>query len=275
MVGPKNKKIAAVMLQEKFNVSKSKSCKILGLNRSTLDYEKRRPLKDEVIVTRLSELSEKHRRFGCPRLHWLLQKEGLVKNYKRTERIYQGLKLQLKNRKRKKLGSVIRVRKPRAESANEVWSMDFVHDWCEGKRKVKCLNIVDDFTKEAKAIHVHHMITGADLVRVFSEFKVLPKRVRCDNGPEFTSNAFMQWAYGKLEVEFIEPGKPIQNAFIESFNSRFRDECLNERVFMDIRDARIQIEEWRNTYNNERPHTSLNMKTPKEFAEELETMLTA
>lgn len=275
MVGPKSKRKAVVMLLEKFKISKAKCCRVLGLNRSTLDYTPTMPTKDEPIITRLKTLSEKHRRFGMPRLHWLLQKEGVVKNYKRTERICTQMNLQLKNRKKKKMAAVIRVPRPKATSPNEVWSMDFVHDWAESKRKIKCLNIVDDFTKEAVVIHVHHMITGSDIVKILEKQSVLPKRIRCDNGPEFTSNAFMNWAYGKLEIEYIEPGKPIQNAYIESFNSRFRDECLNERIFMDLTDARTQIEEWRTEYNTERPHTSLEMKTPKQFAMETRCMLTA
>lgn len=222
----------------------------------------------------MKELAARHKRYGSPRLHVLLMKEGLVKNHKRTERVYSSEKLQIKRRKRKKLSRMPRVARPRATQPNDVWSMDFVHDWLLTKRRLKCLTIVDDFTKESVGICVGHSISGAAVTRFLDSLGVLPKRIRTDNGPEFGSTAFLDWSEHKLEHELITPGKPNENAFIESFNSRLRDECLNEHVFRDLADARAKIEAWRESYNTVHPHSSLGMKSPKEFARDWENMLT-
>jgi len=147
--------------------------------------------------------------------------------------------------------------------------MDFVHDALETGHKLRTLTIVDDFSKRSPGLLVDRSISGLRVTRFLDEMPTLPKRIRCDNGPEFTSRAFLEWAYKrKVEIEFIAPGKPVQNCHIESFNSRFRDECLNERVFLNLRNAQDKIETWRLFYNRERPHTSLDFKTPNQFIEE-------
>nr|BFD66636.1 IS3 family transposase [Bdellovibrio sp. HAGR004] len=275
MVGPKAKRTAATIVVDQFKVSKARACRVLGLNRSTLDYECTQQ-DDSALRERMLELAAKHRRYGSPRLHWFLRKEGLVKNHKRTERIYGLLGLQLKNRKKKKMGSVLRFPRPKAAAPNEVWSMDFVSDRIESGRRIRCFTLVDDFTKESPGILVEHSISGSRITRYLDSLGVLPKRLRCDNGPEFQSKALLEWAYLRgVEVEFIEPGKPIQNAFIESFNGRFRDECLNDHAFMSIDHARFIIERWRKEYNEERPHSGIGMKTPKQFALEMQAMLPA
>lgn len=267
MVGPKAKRIAALKILKVFKISKTHVCRVLGLNRSTLDYTTR--IKDEsAIRSRMIELCERHRRFGCPRIHWFLQKESLVKNYKKTERIYNLLGLQLKNRKRKKKSNVIRMPLPKATKENQIWSMDFIHDRLESGRKLKILNVVDDYTKICVGQVVSDSITGEGLVHFFSNLKKLPFYLRCDNGPEFWANSFQRWANGKLNFDFIDPGRPTQNAYIESFNGKFRDECLNEMLFYSIEHADQIISKWRKEYNEHRPHSSLGMKTPKEFAEE-------
>lgn len=275
MVGPKAKRAAATKVVEEFSVSKARACRVLGLNRSTLDYEGKTQ-DDAVLKERMLALAAKHRRYGSPRLHWYLRKEGLVKNHKRTERIYALLGLQLKNRKKKKMGSVLRFPRPKASAPNEVWSMDFVSDRIESGRRFRTFNLVDDFTKESPGILVEHSISGGRITRFLDSLGSLPKRLRCDNGPEFQSKALLEWAYLRgVEVEFIDPGKPIQNAYIESFNGRFRDECLNDHAFMTIEHARSIIERWRKEYNEERPHSGIGMKTPKQFALEMQTMLPA
>jgi putative transposase len=243
----------------------------LGFHLSTYFY-KPKDRGDEPIKNRLSELVTKYRRFGRPRLHYFLQREGLVKNEKRTRRIYEGMGLQLgKRKRRKKYAAVIRTPKPKPTNPNEVWSFDFMFDRLETQRKLKILTIVDDLTKRSPGLLVEHSIAGRDLVNFFSSLKTLPKRLRCDNGPEMSSQEFLDWAFKrKIEIEYIEPGKPNQNAFIESFNSRLRDEHLNEELFLDLDDAKRKIEKWRRYYNEERPHTSLNFKTPKEFEDELQ-----
>lgn len=221
----------------------------------------------------MRDLADRHKRWGCPRIHDRLKKKGVVVNHKRSERIYKLEKLQVRKRKRKKRARLPRIVRPRATKPNEVWSMDFVHDWLATKRKVKTLTIIDDCTKESVGIHVAHSISGLEVTRFLDSLGVLPLRIRTDNGPEFTSNAFLSWSDAKLEHELITPGKPNENAYIESFNSRFRDECLNEHIFMDLKDAKQKIEAWRIIYNEEHPHSSLGMKTPKEFALEYEKML--
>lgn len=155
--------------------------------------------------------------------------------------------------------------------------MDFVHDWTLTKRKLKCLTIVDDFTKECVGILVDHSISGAEVTRFLAGLGTLPSRIRTDNGPEFASDAMAEWIEAtKITHDFITPGKPNENAFIESFNSRFRDECLNEHVFRDLKDARQKIEKWRTEdYNENHPHSSLGMLTPKEFAKAWMEMLPA
>lgn len=275
MVGPKAKRAAATKVVEQFVISKARACRVLGLNRSTYDYEVTQQ-DDSLLKSRMLELAAKHRRYGLPRLHWYLHKEGLVKNHKRTERIYALLNLQLKNRKKKKMGSVLRFPRPKATASNEVWSMDFVSDRIESGRRIRCFNLVDDSTKECSGILVEHSISGNRITRFLDSLGILPKRLRCDNGPEFQSKALLEWAYLRgVEVEFIEPGKTIQNAFIESFNGRFRDECLNDHAFMNIEHARFIIERWRKEYNEERPHSGIGMKTPKQFAQEIQAMLPA
>jgi putative transposase len=153
--------------------------------------------------------------------------------------------------------------------------MDFVHDWTMQKRKLKCLTIVDDFTKECVGILVDHSISGTEVSRFLAKLGTLPGRIRTDNGPEFASDAMAAWVEEVgITHDFITPGKPNENAFIESFNSRFRDECLNEHVFRDLKDARQKIELWRSKdYNEEHPHSSLGMLTPKEFAKSWKEVL--
>jgi putative transposase len=245
----------------------SRACKVLSFARSTFAYIPQRESLDERLRARLKALSLEKRRWGLPRLHHTLNKEGLVTNSKRTYRIYREEKLQIRNRRRKRLSRLPRVVRPQATRPNEVWSIDFVHDWLLTRRKLKCLTIVDDFTKESVGILVAHSISGAEVVRYFEKLKELPSRIRSDNGPEFASHAMFAWIDARpIEHEFITPGKPNENAYIESFNSRFRDECLNEHVFRSLEDARRKIEDWRKEYNETHPHSSLGMSTPRDFA---------
>lgn len=215
----------------------------------------------------MKEILGRHRRWGQVRLHNTLKNEGLVVNSKRTERIYREQGLQLKRRARKRLSRVPRIVRPRASHPAEVWSIDFVFDWLMTRRRLKCLTVIDDFTKQAVAIHVGHSISGADLARFFDSLGIKPKRIRSDNGPEFLSLSFVNWLHtAGIEHETITPGKPNENAYIESFNSRFRDECLNEHVFRGLEDAKQKIEDWRKEYNELHPHSALEMKFPNAFA---------
>lgn len=266
MVGPRARKSSALHAVIKFNLSKRKTARFLGLARTTMTY-KHRTSKDDALESRMTYLAGKHRRWGLPMIHHLLFQEGLVaKSRSRSERIYRKLGLQIKNRRRKKLPKVVRVPFKKAERPNEIWSFDFVHDYVETKRRLKCLTIVDDCSKKSPGLLADYSITANDLTTFFDQLPSLPRKLRCDNGPEMSSREFMDWARRRdIEIEFIEPGKPIQNAYVESFNSRFRHECLNEEMFLDLEDARKKIERWRRKYNELRPHSSLGMKTPEQF----------
>lgn len=269
MVGSKAKRLAADFLRKHFAVSRRRSARALGLSWSTASYSPREK-SDAQVSERMQELVRTYRRFGVPRIHYLLRREGLVKNLKRTRRIYRALGLQLTKRKRRtKQGAVIRCPRPKAIQVGEVWSFDFVMDRIENGRRLKCLTVVDDFSKRSPGILAEYSITAYDLTKYLDEVAKLPKRLRCDNGPEMSSREFLDWAYRRgIEVEYIQPGKPIQNAYIESFNSRFREECLNEHSFGDLAEAKKRIESWRRFYNEKRPHTAIEFKTPNEFEAE-------
>jgi putative transposase len=246
----------------------------VSLWRSTHGY-KPKTSGDAVLRSRLRELAEHRRRFGSPRLHVLLKREGLVVNHKRTERIYreEGLSLRLKKRKRRPAGA--RVKLPVPARPNEHWSMDFVQDVMQDGRRFRALTIVDDFSRECPAIEVDTSIGGFRVARVLdrlSEVRGLPQSITVDNGPEFAGKTLDEWAYRKgVKLNFIQPGKPVQNAYAESFNGRLRDECLNESWFKNLDEARTIIEDWRIDYNRVRPHSSLDDLTPEEYAERHKT----
>ena len=234
---------------------------------------------DDGLRQRMKELADRYKRFGLPRLHLLLRREGLVVNKKRTERIYHEERLMLRKKRPKRKGSMIRVPLEPAVRKNHRWSMDFVHDSLVTGRRIKCLTIVDDFTKELPRIEVGHSISGFHLVRVLKELESvagLPSEIRSDNGPEFQSKTFLEYCLSRgISLRFTRPGKPTDNAFIESLNGKFRDECLNESCFLSLEDAKSKIEIWREFYNRERPHSSLQGLTPEEFAQQENYLLTA
>lgn len=264
--------------QTLFGLSENKACKFLKISKTSYRYDSVKD--DSILRSRMKELAQEKRRYGCPRLHFLLKKEGLVKNHKRTERIYREEKLSLRTKKRKKIACQLRVELPRATAKNQTWAMDFVSDSLASARKLKCLTIIDVFNRESLAIFVDHSITGHGVVNqlnLLKHFVGLPNSIMLDNGPEFTSKAIWLWAYeNNVKLSFSEPGKPTDNAFIESFNGRFRDECLNEQWFLTLSEARKIIEVWRVDYNENRPHSSLGMLTPLQFTEKQEVlMLTA
>lgn len=251
----------------------------MGLARSTKRYEALIEPEEQRVRKRLRELAHRYRRYGSPRLHILLAREGLVKNHKRTERLYREEGLTLRRRRPKRKTRTFRVPLTPVIQRNERWSMDFVHDSLVGGRRFRCLTIVDNFSKESPAIEVDTSLTGLRVVRVLERLKEthgLPKALRVDNGPEFISISLQLWALENgVELEFIQPGKPIENAFIESFNGKFRDECLNEHCFLNLKDAQKIIEDWRRQYNEIRPHSSLGGLSPKEFIEKNNPMIAA
>jgi putative transposase len=240
----------------------------VGLGRNTLRYRPK-PDRDAGLRDRMKELAEERRRFGCRRLHALLKREGLVVNHKRTARIYAEEGLSLRVRRRKKMASQGRVEIQEAQKLNELWAMDFMQDALFDGRRVRILPIIDTYTRECLRIEVDTSIKGRRVVTALSEIasiRGLPENIIVDNGPEFISNVMDAWAYERgIKLHFIRPGKPVDNAFIESFNGRLRDECLNQNWFMSLGHARRVVEEWRVDYNMVRPHSSLKDLTPNEF----------
>ena len=208
---------------------------------------------------------------AVPGLHILLKREGLVVNHKRTERIYREEGLMLRKKRRRKGAAGARVVIPFPQRTNERWSMDFITDSIITGRRFRALAIVDDYSRECPAIEVDTSLGGRRVVGVLkklAEIRGLPEVITIDNGPEFAGRVMDEWAYRKgVKLSFIRPGKPMENAYIESFNGRFRDECLNTNWFINLKHAREVIEDWRKDYNEVRPHSSLKGATPREYAE--------
>lgn len=270
MVGPKAKCQAAQHLISELEVSERRAARVLGLNRSTKRYKPQSKRDDSQLVTRMKELAAKHRRFGLPKIYHFLRKEGFKMSWNKAYRVYKENGLQIRKRRRQKHLSVTRVPLAKATKPNEIWSFDFVFDRSEDKRSLKFLTVVDDFTKKSPGILAKRSIPSSELISFLDSLPNRTNKFRCDNGPEMTSKEFLDWCSDKnIMVEWIQPGKPTQNAYIESFNGKFRDEFLNENLFIDVDDAQVKAEKWRQYYNAERPHQSLGYKTPNEFEREL------
>lgn len=268
---PAAKREAAGLIEQELRLRERRCCRVLGISRSLVRYVPR-PDRNGLLRARLKELAEARRRFGSPRLHVLLKREGFTVNHKRVERLYREEGLSLRRKRRKKAGSHLRVVLPAASRINERWSMDFVTDSLTTGRRFRSLTIVDDHTRESVAIECDFSLTGMRVARVLDRVSMtrgLPHIITVDNGPEFAGKALDAWAYQKgVKLNFIRPGKPVENAYVESFNGRLRDECLNEHVFRTLDEARLIIEAWRIDYNRLRPHSSLGNLTPEEFAEQ-------
>ena len=253
-------------------LSERRALSVMRMSASALRYEPR-PDRNVELRERILALAQRHKRYGVGMIHLKLRQSGLPVNYKRVERLYQEAKLQVRRRKRKKV--LVGERQPllRPDRANEVWSMDFVFDRTAEGRVIKCLTIVDDATHESVAIEVERAISGHGVSRVLDRLALsrgLPKVIRTDNGKEFCGKAMVAWAHEHgVQLRLIEPGKPNQNAYIESFNGRLRDECLNEHWFPSLLHARTEIETWRREYNEERPKKALGGMTPSAYAEQL------
>ena len=268
---PKTRKQAVTYAVTSLGRSRRKACLLVGMTRASYDYRSVAADRDERLRERMRELAHQRRRFGSPRIHLLLQREGLVVNHKRTERIYREEGLSLRKRKRKKTAAMTRVILPTPEGPNQRWSMDFVTDSLVTGRRFRALVIVDDYSRECPAIEVDTSLGGRRVVEVLErlgETRGLPEVITVDNGPEFTGQALDEWAYRNgVKLNFIRPGKPIENAYAESFIGRLRDECLNDNWFISLKDARDIIESWRIDYNDGRPHSSLGGLSPREYVE--------
>jgi len=257
-----------------FGLSARKACRIVGITRTSFKYIRKIKPDEEIIRKRLRELAQKRIKAGYPKLHTLLRREKFLINHKRTERIYKEEKLSLnkkKKNKRRKVSSTLRIPVPRPEYINHVWSMDFVFDALVSKRRLKLMTLIDEYTRKCFTIETDTSIPSARVVDALNRVtrqEGFPMIIIIDNGPEFISNALDLWAYKTgVKLHFITRGQPVENAYIETFNGKFRNECLNIHWFLNLDYAKIIIEQWRIDYNCQRPHSSLDDLTPEEFAE--------
>lgn len=250
-------------------MSERRACSLAGLDRSTFQYEKQTG-SDAALRERLRALAGERRRFGYRRLGILLAREGHHANHKKLYRIYAEEKLAVRRRRGRKRAQGTRRPMVMPSGPNERWSLDFVSDSLTGGRRFRILCVVDDFTREALAVVPDFSISGHRLARELEAIiarRGKPKTIVSDNGTEMTSHAIFKWAQERLiEWHYIAPGKPTQNAFVESFNGRLRDECLNEELFSSLSEARAALAAWQADYNQQRPHTSLGGLAPAVFA---------
>ncbi len=253
-------------------MTERRALQVVGMSASAYRYQPR-PDRNLALRERIVGLAQRHRRYGAGMIYLKLRQAGETVNHKRVERLYGLEKLQIRRRRRKKIPVSERQPLLRPGAANEVWSMDFVFDRIATGRSLKALVIVDDATHEAVAVLAEHSIGGERLTRMMDEVcsrRGRPAVIRTDNGKEFTGKAMLNWAYRNgVSLRLIEPGKPNQNAYVESFNGRLRDECLNEHWFTSLPHARLEIERWRREYNEERPKQGLGGLTPTEYAKHL------
>ena len=255
-------------------LSQRRATALMKTARSSLKYVSKKATADADVVARMTALAATYPRFGYRRIQVYLERDGHKMNRKRMHRLWQQAKLQLpKKRPRKRVRGTAREVAEVPVSSNEVWSYDFVFDACANGRQIKCLTVVDEGTAEALAIDVAGSIRSRRVIEVLARLvseRGAPKTLRSDNGPEFVSRALLKWiAEEGIESALIEPGKPWQNGTCESFNGKFRDECLSVEWFRNREEARVVIEQWRRHYNEDRPHQGLGNLTPAEYATKL------
>jgi putative transposase len=259
-----------VFVMNEFKFSERQACGLLDLKRGTYRYETR-PDHNEKLREELVELARQNPRFGYRRL-WILltRRKGWDVDPKRVHRLYREEGLAVRRLRRKRTARATPA-DSRVTAPNQEWALDFVHDSVASGRSIRALTLVDVFTRECPAIEVGSSLGSRRVTRVLDrviEIRGVPAGLRCDNGPEFTSRHFLGWCEEKrIQLIHIQPGRPMQNGHVESFNGRFRDECLNANWFQNLVDAKQKIEQWRESYNSDRPHSSLDYRTPTEFAE--------
>ena len=267
MVTPADRKPVVTYLKDHHALSERQACKLVGVSRTGYRHQSNPP-DDKALRNRLDELARQYPRYGYLMLHSLLKSEGLVINRKRTYRLYKEAGLQVRTKKRKKLTRPAAVMTTPV-APNLRWSMDFVADQLSNGRRFRILNVVDDHSREVIGQLVRFSITGQQVARFLSQLaeeRTLPDEIVCDNGTEFTSKAMFFWSQESgTTLRFIQPGKPTQNAFVESLNGKFRNECLNQHWFRDLGHAEKVIKEWRHHYNHIRPHSSLGYLSPVAF----------
>jgi putative transposase len=269
MVTPASVRSAVAHVRADHGVSERRACLVLGADRSSVRYRSQRP-DDAAIRERLRELSRQRRRFGYRRLHLLLAREGHAMNQKKLRRLYAEEKLQVRRRGGRKRALGTRAPMAIPQGPNQRWSLDFVADAFSDGRRFRILTVVDDFTRECLALVADTSLSGARVARELDSLlarRGKPLVIVSDNGTEFTSMAMLRWSQDhQVDWHYIAPGKPMQNGFVESFNGRLRDECLNETLFASLPHARRVLADWRDDYNHARPHSGLGGLTPAEAA---------
>jgi putative transposase len=271
VVAPETRRRAAVEVQSFCGLSQRRACALLHLPRSTARYDKSED--SPRLIAQMRELAAERPRWGYRRLHLMLLREGWRINRKRVYWIYRDLGLQVRRKKRKQVARASRKPKQLPLRRNEAWSIDFMSDSLTDGRSFRLFNAVDDLTREAVVMEVGISLTAGRVIRALDhaiEERGKPARMTMDNGPEFTSRALDAWAYERgIELHFIRPGKPTENAFVESFNGSVRDECLCQHCFRDLGEACELVEDWMTDYNTVRPHSSIGNLTPSEYAASL------
>ena len=275
---PAQRRAAVGWLRERYAFSERHACRLVGIGRASARY-RGQPATDEAVLRgRLRELAAERPRFGYRRLHALLRREGIVVNHKRVARLYRVEELAVRRRSRRRLARASRGVATAPTQPDERWGLDFMSDALATGRRIRLLCVLDLFTREALAIEVDVSLPGARVVAVLERVvgeRCAPTEVVLDNGPELTGRALEAWAIGRgVRLRFIDPGKPSQNGFVESFNGRFRDECLDHSWFTSLADARDIVEAWRRDYNGSRPHSALGYKTPDEIRAGFQAALT-
>jgi putative transposase len=255
--------------------SERRACALMSVARSTLKYESRLALRDRPLIAQMRELASQYPRYGYRRIQVFMARRGHVMSADRAHRLWRLAGLQVPRKRPRKRVACHRPRPLPASSANQVWAYDFVFDACANGQQLKCLTVIDEFTRECLAIDVAGSIRSGRVIEVLSRLVSLhgaPKYLRSDNGPEFVSRAVLRWlAQSNIDIACIDPGKPWQNGSNESFNGKFRDECLSMQWFKNRIDAKILIEEFRRQFNEIRPHSSLGQLTPEQFKQTLST----
>lgn len=259
-------------LQQAYGVSLGRACKVMDLSRSVYYYQSHRD--DRVVIDKLQGMAERRPTEGFWKMYQRIRKEGLVWNHKRIHRVYKFLKLNIKRKGKRRLPARILQPLEAVQSINSSWSMDFMTDSLLSGRKFRTLNLMDDFNREALAIEVDTSLPAERVIRVLEQvltWRGKPNRIRVDNGPEFISTALGFWCEEKgIALQFIQPGKPTQNAYIERFNGSFRRDVLDAYLFENISQIKALAEEWMEDYNNHRPHDALNGRSPVDLWKTLE-----
>jgi putative transposase len=251
-------------------LSARRACTLFKVARSALSYERRMPAKDTPVIARMQDLSAQYPRYGYRRIRIFLGRDGHFMSVGRAYRLWQAAGLQVPRKRARKRVAAARPRPQAPSGPNQVWSYDFVFDRCANGQQLKCLTVTEEFTKQGLAIDVDGRIRSPRVIEVLSRLvseRGAPTFLRSDNGPEFVSKALLSWIVEQgIGTALIEPGKPWQNGVTESFNGKFRDECLSLEWFRSRAEAKVIIETWRRHYNEVRPHSSLGYRTPNEFA---------